>query len=480
MDGCEDYDYDGIQDGSETSNFNSIDDTTCVPAFEIRYPTTQVPAEVGNKASPNKLMIRVLANIPPAAGTLTLTASDFDVEVQDEAATILVPPYRVGDEYWLIIQPPVKTTAAGLYNLWVRLQGSQTDLEVNAIHYSNTDRSPVDEVLVVDNSGSMAEYNKMVSTKNAARAFIDRWQTHDMVGLVAFSTTVSIPYPLVEVTNTQTLTDAKTAINSMPDTPDPYWYTAIGSGLLNAKTQLGTASGDHSQSIILLSDGMENINPKWSDPNSGVQAAFKNCAIKVHTVAIGPTNASHRPLLKEIAQKACNGDGMAWHTSGGGTSPRPGITAALAADYPEKLGNRLADIYLSIAELDAGHQRLWEATGLVGLEVPEVYYVEVPVGLPEAIWTLNWDIGQATLELYDPSGTLTDENDPNVARNQDTTHDQYRVTNPLDGVWEVIITNSGGEDFTEYLGVLSGLSDPQMWLLFGCPRRNASLVHGSR
>ena len=165
VDGCEDFDYDGVKDGSETSNFNSSDDTTCVPAFEIRYPTTQVTAEVGNKASPNKLMIRVLANIPPAAGTLTLTASDFEVEVQDEAATILVPPYRVGDEYWLIIQPRSRPPQQELYNLWVKLQGTQTDLEINAIHYSNTNRAPVDEVLVIDNSGSMAQYNKMVSTK---------------------------------------------------------------------------------------------------------------------------------------------------------------------------------------------------------------------------------------------------------------------------------------------------------------------------
>ena len=114
------------------------------------------------------------------------------------------------------------------------------------------------------------------------------------------------------------------------------------------------------------------MNPKWSDPNSGVQATFKNCAIKVHTVAIGPTNASHRPLLKEIAQKACNGDGMAWHTSGGGTNPRPETTTALAVDFPGNLSNRLADIYLSIAELDSGHQRLWEASGLVGIEVAEL------------------------------------------------------------------------------------------------------------
>ena len=71
------------------------------------------------------------------------------------------------------------------------------------------------------------------------------------------------------------------------------------------------------------------------------------------------------------------------------------------------------------------------------------------------------------MELYDPSGILVDPGYPGLTRNSDTTHDQFRIASPMDGIWEMIIHNTGGEDFTEYLGVLSGLSDPQMWLLFG-------------
>lgn len=468
VDGCEDSDYDGRRDAGETNNFSAADDTTCVPAFEIRSPTTTAYAEVGDKSAPDKTMIRVLAGIPPAAGTLTLTSSDFAVEIGGDAASLVSPPYSIGDEYWLIVQPPVKGSD-GYYSLKVTLQGTQTDTESNAIHYSNTPRAPMDEVLVIDNSGSMASQGRMVSAKNAARAFIDRWKDHDMVGLVAFSTTVSIPLPLTEVTATTTLTTARMAINSMPDSPDPYWYTAIGSGLLRGKAELATSTGGHPQSIVLLSDGMENISPKWSDPSSGVRTAFTGCNIKVHTVAIGASNASYRKLLQNISQNACNGDGTAWHTSGGGTSPYvpAAETAAAAASFPSDLSNRLADIYLSIAELDAGHQRLWEATGNVDREVPHVYYVYVPSGLPEAIWTVNWNIGTLDLSLQDPHGNPVQASDPAVTRVTDATHDQFRIGTPTSGMWKVTITNIGQEDLTEYLAVLSARSDAQMWLLFG-------------
>ena len=466
VDGCEDSDYDGRLDAGETNNFNGADDVACVPAFDIRSPLQASPAEVGDKTAPDKLLIRVLASIPPTAGTLTLNTADFDVEIGGDAATILVPPYRVGDEYWLIVQPPAKA-AANYYNLSVTLQGTQTDTETNAVHYSDDPREPVDEVLVVDNSGSMADHSKMVSAKNAARAFIDRWKEQDMVGLVVFSTTVRTPFPLTEVTSTTTLTNARAAVNGVSDSPPGYWYTAIGSSLLEAKAQLASGGAGHDQSIILLSDGMENEAPKWSDPASGVQAAFTNCDIKVHTVAIGPSEAAWRSLLQDISTNACNGDGESWHTSGGGTSPTGFSVQSIG--FPSNLGNRLADIYLSIAELDARDQRLWEATGKVWREEsPHTYQVYVPQGLPEAIWTVNWEEwAPVELRLYYPDGQLVKETDPRVTRIQDTTHDQYRIATPPSGTWRVEIYNPGEITDPEYLAVLSAHSDTQMWLLLG-------------
>jgi Mg-chelatase subunit ChlD len=466
VDGCEDANYNGRRDAGETNNFSAGDDSTCVPAFDIRSPLQTSPAEVGDKTTPDKLMIRVLAGIPEPAGTLTLGTSDFDVQIQGDAASILVPPYRVGDEYWLIVQPPAKGSA-GYYDLTVTLQGTQTDTETDAVRYLDAPRGAIDEVLVVDNSGSMADYNKMPSAKNAARAFIDRWKEQDMVGLVAFSTTVSIPFPLVTVTSTTTLGNARTAVNSMLDAPPGNWLTAIGGGLLEGKKQLASAGAGHPQSIVLLSDGMENVSPKWNDPASGVRAAFTGCSIKVHTVAIGPSQASWRALLQDISDNACNGDGEAWHTSGGGTSPTS--VGAQAIGFPSALGNRLADIYLSIAELDARDQRLWEATGSVDRERTDTYNVYVPGGLPEAIWTVNWDQGTLQVELTDPDGKPVVAGYPGLRRIQDATHDQFRIGAPKRGTWTIAIRMDKSSQATpvEYLAVLSGHSDVQMWLLFG-------------
>jgi Mg-chelatase subunit ChlD len=468
VDGCEDSDYDGRVDTGETSNFNASDDAACTPVFGIRSPTKSAPGEVGDKSAPDKLLIRLLTSIPPAAGPLTLSKADFDVQIGGQNAKIMVAPYLVGDEYWLIVQPPTKTTA-GYYDLKATLQGTQTDTEAKAVHYSDKGRTEVDEVLVVDNSGSMSLHNKMPSAKNAARAFIDRWLPGDMVSLVAFSTTVSTPFPLTTVTGTATLTSARTAVNSMLDSPPGFWYTAIGKGLLEAKKQLANGNTTHTQSIVLLGDGMENESPLWADPKSGVQTAFTNCNIKVHTVAIGPSLATWRSLLQDISNKACNGDGLAWHTSGGSGSPTLELAEAspLAAGFPDDLGNRLADIYLSIAEHDTRDQRLWEATGKVTMDDYQIYFVDVPMDLPEMVWTLNWDQGPLELHLYAPDGTPFDPGNPRVEYIKDRSHEQYRVPEPMQGKWRVEVHNLGPTPSSEYLVVLSGHTSLQMWTLFG-------------
>jgi hypothetical protein len=216
---------------------------------------------------------------------------------------------------------------------------------------------------------------------------------------------------------------------------------------------------------VLLGDGIENESPLWSDPKSGVQAAFKNCSIKVHTVAIGPSQSSWRYLLQDISQKACNGDGLAWNTSGGASSP---TTASVQTNgFPDGLSNRLADIYLSIVEEDTRDQRLWEATNNVTQDAYDVYQVNVPEGLPEVTWTLNWDIGTVELRLYDPNGDPVYSTDPRVEHLQDVTHDQYRIETPLAGVWQVEVHNIGNAPSSEYLAVLSGHSDVVLWLYLG-------------
>jgi hypothetical protein len=255
----------------------------------------------------------------------------------------------------------------------------------------------------------------------------------------------------------------------MLDSPPGNWYTAIGKGLLEAKKQLASGNTAHTQSIVLLGDGMENESPLWADPTSGVQAAFTNCNIKVHTVAIGPSTASWRSLLQDISKKACNGDGLAWGTSGGGGSPtlESAENSMLAAGFPDDLGNRLADIYLSIAEYDARDQRLWEATNLITMDKYDIHYVDVPMDLPEVVWTLNWDQGPLELRLYDPSGALVGPGHPRVEYLIDETHEQYRIAGPASGKWRAVIHNNGPSPFGEYLAVLSGHTSLQMWTLFG-------------
>jgi hypothetical protein len=105
--------------------------------------------------------------------------------------------------------------------------------------------------------------------------------------------------------------------------------------------------------------------------------------------------------------------------------------AMLAA--PIKLPNRLADVYLAIGELERGWQRLSDQA--LSIETKSIQ-VEVPKGLPEAVFGLNWSdpAGQAEIaEIHDPKGNSVKPD----AVYTGLTHQHWHVANPPGGTWEV-------------------------------------------
>ncbi|RME64463.1 MAG: hypothetical protein D6790_03185, partial [Caldilineae bacterium] len=114
--------------------------------------------------------------------------------------------------------------------------------------------------------------------------------------------------------------------------------------------------------------------------------------------------------------------------------------------------NRLADAYVAVGELTHDLQRLAEHTGPATDQQTVEFKVEMPSGLPEAVFSLNWDnqTGYLVLLLEDPDGKPVT---PDAERRGDT-HHQMVVRNPKAGSWTVRIRVL--KPTSEYHFMLSG------------------------
>ena len=113
-----------------------------------------------------------------------------------------------------------------------------------------------------------------------------------------------------------------------------------------------------------------------------------------------------------------------------------------------------------------GHQqRVWESTGYFCEKL--TFKMPVEDGLPEAIFTINWDTEKnpITMILTDPKGNVLKHAPPDVREIQDPTHHQFRVQKPLGGDWIVDLRTS----CANYLFILSARSQTSMHLGFGLP-----------
>lgn len=157
-------------------------------------------------------------------------------------------------------------------------------------------------ILAFDVSGSMAaedfKPNRLEAAKQAAIDFVDRQPSTVKVGVIAFSEggiTVQIP------------SNDKTAIVTAIERLTPQRGTSLANGIVVSLNTLANISGDdpitnidriglpiptapdealdESTSIILFTDGENNMNP---DPLNAALYALER-GIRIHTIAIGST-----------------------------------------------------------------------------------------------------------------------------------------------------------------------------------------------
>ena len=453
--------------------------------LNIVSPQTGNVAEAGDPANPDVIMVELEARngLDGLVSTLAdADVADFSVEIEGTPATI-VSGLAVGDQFWLNVLPQSGTYSAGSkYDLAVTWAGYGEDKETNAVLF--TEREVTDRAVIVDVSGSMADYDKMGAAQIAARLFIDQSLVGDRIAVCKFSTTASTPYPITEVSadpTTPELNAAKTQVDAMVPTN----ATAIGLGLLQGQAQVTAAPADFSVQdvLILLSDGMQNVAPLYDTPT--VKGAIEPTDTIIHTVAVGPPSAGHHDLLDTIATD--NG-GTAYVVDTASTvlvgttlasAPLADVTPSAVTygtgldAWPLTLPNRLGDAYKAIAEEILGETRLFEATALADPGLDGIYQVVVPEGTDRVTFALNWSLPSNLMHmtLEDPTGAIYEVTaaKPNEFCRGDETHETCIIPKPEAGQWIATIHAIEAAQTNEYMFWASARTSVHFDLYIGTP-----------
>jgi hypothetical protein len=155
---------------------------------------------------------------------------------------------------------------------------------------------PIDMVLVMDRSGSMADpmgtKTKIQGAKDSATAVIDSLMPVDRIAIVSFSSDSSIDVPLT--------TDFEYAKNEITKF-SAGGSTSFGAGLSSALKELKT-NGDqkHAWAIIFMSDGLHNTDPS---PDLYVLEC-KGLNIPIYTIGLGSSPSDvNETMLKWMADE---------------------------------------------------------------------------------------------------------------------------------------------------------------------------------
>jgi Mg-chelatase subunit ChlD/subtilisin family serine protease len=448
-------------------------------SINIIEPQTGNYAEAGDPANPNVILVAVEAENGLNGDASTLVDADlgdFEVTIDGSSASI-INGAPVGDQFWLNVQPQSGLYSAGSkYDLTVSLEGYGSDTETRAVLF--TEREITDRAVILDTSGSMADYDKMAAAQNAARLFIDQSLIGDRVAVVEFDTGASTPYAITEVSSspsTPELSAAKSAVDALL----VGGRTAIGQGLLEGQDEVTAAPADFSlvDVLVLLSDGMENEDPLYDTP--AVKGVIEPTGTIIHTVAVGPSEAGHHTLLEEIADD--NG-GRSYHVTESSVvlaAAGDGVQIAATGEgldaWPGALANRLGDTYKQIAEEVLHENRLYQYSDLSDPKAGTyTRTVNVPAGLKRVTFALNWEEPSniLSLRLRDPDGNLY-EYDPqnnNFCRS-DATHETCIIDAPTAGIWEMMVDFVETDRANEFVLWASARTAVNFQLFVGTPER---------
>ena len=281
----------------------------------------------------------------------------------------------------------------------------------------------VDVVLVIDRSGSMWG-SKIAAAKSSATMFVDLMQVNDKVGVVPFSSSAYVAYPLTTIDEASSVkTAAKNAISRLYASG----MTSIGGGLQTGQNQLTSRGADDPVwAMVLLSDGRENTPPMVKDVLPGIVPT------KTRIYSIGLGRGADEALLNTIAL-----------STGGFYRFSPS-------------GAELATIYQDIQKAVAGFQGIVSYISNILQGVKKAFSVGIDSSVLRAVFTASIGGSDIDLVLVKPDGSIVDPSvaatDPNITFTSGDNYESYSIILPMPGEWQMQVTGvdvaPGGEPIT--------------------------------
>ena len=157
------------------------------------------------------------------------------------------------------------------------LQIGFTTAEVN----ERSDLRPLNLVLVIDKSGSMAAEDKMSRVKEGLRTMIGKLRPDDIISIVGFDTSAEVLYPASQVGSGA---NVRRAIDCL----EPGGSTNLHSGLMAGYGQaLRNFRAGTTNRVILLTDGIANTGV--TDPNriAAESAQVNGQGVDLSTIGVG-------------------------------------------------------------------------------------------------------------------------------------------------------------------------------------------------
>ena len=432
----------------------------------IVEPTENHPAWAGTSTDGNRIFVALVASagLDTSEGNLTVTV-DSTVLTSDQIAIHSV----VDHETWLVITPGAMPEIC--YDLTITLNDMPdvTDTSLQSLCYEDMENQAIDRVVAVDRTNSMnwnslndsRDEDKMESARGAARTYVTLSNDVDMIGIVSFQchdddsngSKLSEPEFPLTLANTDSREDARDTITALaPRTNTCGQETSIGAALLESKTMLDDdGRADSEKSIILVTDGIENIAPYWSKGENQLKPQFTTGEdiIRIDTVSIGLD--ADDDILFDIADS----------TRGEFGNEAEGMGSL-------SLRSRLPNTFKSIDEDIRGEQRFYYQEGfppesenphaLEFAELREGHFIVEP-NLDWMTVSYHWSENKTVSELRlfhrDSTTAPPTETEVHTTRHGER-HAVYRVSHPPAGEWryEIVVPVTGLSD--EFFAIASG------------------------
>jgi hypothetical protein len=270
--------------------------------------------------------------------------------------------FRIGSYGPALFGPPISAAPCQHATRRIFTSAASTSL-TGAAGKTSLGRLPQDIVLVLDNSGSMLseapgspDESRMDVLDASARAFLAMWENEaqsiggtslssDRIGLVFFSTNLTIPFVGDEADKTKMVkrdvftapavdhpwNEMDTAIKD--ETPDA--MTAIGKGLNSAFKTIKNPPTNNDPVIVLMTDGIQNEPPlveKTGDVLSLDGTELATQGIPILTVALGVGGGINEELLDDIALQTAGRSRVAATSVGTATAFAGQLVTALLGD----------------------------------------------------------------------------------------------------------------------------------------------------